>query len=43
MTVNDGDSLFFEDFSIFRKRDKTLISDSDLENLIYQDPIYPIL
>jgi len=43
MTVNDGDSLFFENFQIFKNRNKTMIADSDLENLIYRDPIYPIV
>jgi hypothetical protein len=43
MVVNDADSLYFEDFSTFQQRDKTLLSDSELETRIRQDPLFPLL
>jgi hypothetical protein len=43
MLVNDADSLFFEDFSVFKYRDKNETSDEELTRMIQNDPIYPIL
>ncbi len=43
MTVNDDDSLYFENYSNFRNRDKNVSSDYDLENLIFSDPLYPLV
>jgi hypothetical protein len=45
MTVNDADSLLFEEYPLFKDKmaGRREVSESEIETLVRRDPIFPLI